>query len=97
MQERIAGPHLLFGFLLIGDLHLTAERAGKKDPPPYLLTVEQMIESDYPVPSYLADGFKKSDGWIETPRAATGVVSEAQTVYTIGWEMVSTPHRVRNP
>jgi RNA exonuclease 1 len=97
LQERIAGPYPLLIFLLIGDPRLTAERAGKKDPAQYLLTVEQMIENDYPVPSYLADVFKKPDGWIETPQAATDVASVAQTVYAIDCEMVSTSHCVRNP
>jgi hypothetical protein len=46
LQERIAGPHPLFHFLLVDDHHTTAERAGNKDPAQYLLTVEQMIEND---------------------------------------------------
>jgi RNA exonuclease 1 len=71
LQERIAGPYPLCSFLLIGDPHLTAERAGKKDPAQYLLTVEQIIENDHPVPSNLADIFRKLDGWIETPQATT--------------------------
>ncbi|KAI0247771.1 hypothetical protein BJV78DRAFT_1285278 [Lactifluus subvellereus] len=35
----------------------------------------------------------KPDGWIETPQAATGVASGAQTVYAIDCEMVNTSHR----
>jgi RNA exonuclease 1 len=61
LQERTAGPYLLFSFLL-WDRHLTAECAGNKDPTQYLLAVEQMIENDYRVPFYLADVFKKPDG-----------------------------------
>ncbi|KAI3612322.1 ribonuclease h [Moniliophthora roreri] len=38
-----------------------------KDPSQYLLTLDQMIENDYPVPSYMADVFQKSLGWVETP------------------------------
>ncbi|KAI0248416.1 hypothetical protein BJV78DRAFT_799137 [Lactifluus subvellereus] len=69
---------------------IAAERAGNKDPGQYLLTVEQMIENDYPIPSYLADVFKNPDGWIETPQAATDVVSGSQTVYGIDCEMCLT-------
>ena len=61
LEERTAGPYLLFSFLL-WDPHLTMECAGNKDPTQYLLAVEQMIENDYPVPFYRADVFKKPDG-----------------------------------
>ncbi|KZW02879.1 ribonuclease H-like protein [Exidia glandulosa HHB12029] len=37
------------------------------DPMPYILTPEQMIDNDYPIPSYLADVFTKPSGWVETP------------------------------
>ena len=65
----------------------TAERTGQRDPSRYLLTVEQMIENDYPVPSYLADVFTKPDGWIETPQPATDTDSGAQSAYAIDCEM----------
>jgi hypothetical protein len=38
----------------------------KKYPTRYLLTVEEMVENDYPISSYLSDMFTKADGWIET-------------------------------
>ncbi|SRR5216684_1367764 len=44
---------------------LTARRSAKKDPTQHLLTVEQMIENDCLIPSYLPDVFSKSD--VETP------------------------------
>jgi len=66
----------------------TAERTAKKDPSQHLLTVEQMVENDYPVPSYLADVFQKSDGWIETPQADADTEPEFQSVYAIDCEMV---------
>ena len=68
----------------------TAERSSKKDPTQYLLTVEQMVENDYPVPSYLADVFSKPDGWIETPEADpdADVKPGTQSVYAIDCEMV---------
>ena len=46
-----------------------------------------MVENDYPVPSYLADVFKMSDGWIETPEAPTDTKSENHSVYAIDCEM----------
>jgi RNA exonuclease 1 len=89
LLERIAGPSLLHNPFL--SLRLitptTAERAGRKDPSKYLLTVEQMVENDYPVPSYLADVFKAPDGWIETPEP-TDTKSEPESVYAIDCEMV---------
>jgi RNA exonuclease 1 len=89
LQERIAGPSSSFnGFSLVDITHVIAERAGKKDPTQYLLTVEQMIENEYPVPSYIADVFKKPDGWIETPQATASAEPGPRTVYAIDCEMV---------
>jgi RNA exonuclease 1 len=65
---------------VVDNPHSTAQSAGNKGPAHYLLTVERMIENDYPVPSYLADVFEKPDGWIETPQAGTNVDSGAQTL-----------------
>ena len=98
LQERIARLYLLFSFLLVDDSHLTAEPVGNKDPAQYLLTVEQMIENDYPVPCSLTSYrvFKKPDGWIETAQAAIYVVSDAQTVYAMGCKILSTSHPVHN-
>ena len=41
--------------------------AKNQDPEQYLLSLEQMIENEYPIPSYMADVFEKPDGWLETP------------------------------
>ena len=72
LQERIAGSYPITLFLALRlTFSTTTERAGKKQPSQYLLTVEQMVENDSPVPSYLADVFEKPDGWIETPQAPT--------------------------
>jgi RNA exonuclease 1 len=49
---------------------ISAAHAQNQTPVQYLLTIEQIIEDDYPVPSYLADVFRKREGWIETPQAA---------------------------
>lgn len=60
-----------------------AERSAKKDLTQYL-TGEQMVENDYPVPSYLADVFSKLDGWMETLEA------DPQSVHAIDYETVRT-------
>ncbi|KAI0249691.1 hypothetical protein BJV78DRAFT_1283805 [Lactifluus subvellereus] len=59
---------------------IAAERVENKDRTQYLLTVEQMIQNDYPVPSYLADVVKKPDRWIETPQAATGLTQDGKAL-----------------
>jgi RNA exonuclease 1 len=50
--------------------------------------VEQMVENDYPVPSYRADVFSKPDGWVETTEADADAKPEVQSVYAIDCEMV---------
>ncbi|KAI9435894.1 hypothetical protein BJY52DRAFT_1207341 [Lactarius psammicola] len=65
------------------------ERIPKKEPAQYLLTVEKMVENDYPVPSYLADVFQKSEGWIEMPQVVAGAEG-FHTVYAIDCEMCTT-------
>ncbi|TFL03120.1 ribonuclease H-like domain-containing protein [Pterulicium gracile] len=46
---------------------LASERSMQNDPSRYLLPLDQMIENDYPIPSYMADVFEKSAGWLEVP------------------------------
>lgn len=58
------------------------------DPTQYLLTLEQMIENDYPVPSYMADVFPKSDGWLETAKPSETESKWNQKIYAIDCEMV---------
>ena len=60
----------------------------KTDPTQYLLTLEQMIENDYPIPSYMADVFEKSAGWMETPQPAENESKWNQKIYAIDCEMV---------
>ncbi|KAL0067560.1 hypothetical protein AAF712_005275 [Marasmius tenuissimus] len=73
-----------------------SEIVGNKDPEQYLLTLEQMIENDYPVPSYMADIFQKSPGWVETPeqpKESLLMSSEGKTrrkIYSIDCEMCLT-------
>jgi hypothetical protein len=68
--------------------HISAERTQNKNPAQYLLTIEQMVEYDYPVPSYLADVFQKPEGWIDTPQVAAKPEG-SHTVYAIDCEMVA--------
>ena len=42
--------------------YTAAERTQYKSLVQYLLSVEQMVEKDYPVPAYHADVFQKSEG-----------------------------------
>lgn len=65
----------------------TAE-INKTDPTQYLLSLEQMIENDYPIPSYMADVFEKSTGWLETPEPTANESKENQKIYAIDCEMV---------
>ncbi|KAJ7502509.1 hypothetical protein B0H11DRAFT_2223419 [Mycena galericulata] len=73
----------------------TSQRTREKDPAQYLLTLEQMVENEYPIPSYMADVFQKPDGWIETPEEPKlslldGPVTAKRTVYSIDCEMCLT-------
>lgn len=62
-----------------------AERAMDKSPLQYELSLEQMIENEYPVPSYMADVFQKPAGWIEIPNLKA---DKPPKVYSIDCEMV---------
>ncbi|KAF8196589.1 ribonuclease H [Pholiota molesta] len=62
----------------------------KSDPMQYLLSLEQMIENDYPIPSYMADVFEKPPGWVETPEPATNESKANQKIYAIDCEMCIT-------
>jgi len=63
----------------------------KSDPTQYVLTLEQMIENDYPIPSYMADVFEKPEGWVETPQPAEDETKWNQKIYAIDCEMVRYP------
>ncbi|KAF9526559.1 ribonuclease H [Crepidotus variabilis] len=62
----------------------------KADPKQYLLTLDQMIENDYPIPSYMAEIFQKPDGWLETPKPAENESHWNQKIYAIDCEMCIT-------
>jgi RNA exonuclease 1 len=71
----------------------TAESNKQKDPLQYMLSLEQMIENDYPVPSYMADVFQKPEGWVETPQPKQLTDeqmknAQKQRVYAVDCEMV---------
>ena len=59
-----------------------------KDPAQYMLTLEQMIENDYPIPSYLADVFEKPPGWVETPQSSDSDSTQPPKIYAMDCEMV---------
>ena len=63
-----------------------AEQAQEKTPMRYLLTQEQMIENDYPIPSYIADVFEKPEGWKETPKPSSDATEPR--IFAIDCEMV---------
>ncbi|KAI0092376.1 ribonuclease H-like protein [Irpex rosettiformis] len=69
---------------------VTSERAQEKTPMRYLLTQEQMIENDYPVPSYIADVFEKPEGWRETPELSSNANSTEPRILSIDCEMCQT-------
>ncbi|EJD49017.1 hypothetical protein AURDEDRAFT_112749 [Auricularia subglabra TFB-10046 SS5] len=74
---------------------ITSERQAIKksaDPSPYILTPEQMIDNDYPIPSYLAEVFTKPAGWVETPTRVpyTPASSKPPKVYALDCEMCLT-------
>lgn len=47
------------------------ERETKADPEMYVLTVDQMIDNEYPVPTYMlpegSAGRELEEGWVEVP------------------------------
>ncbi|TDL16847.1 hypothetical protein BD410DRAFT_901803 [Rickenella mellea] len=71
-----------------------ASSTAKNDsgPESYVLTPEQMLENEYPVPRYMADVFEMQDGWVETPESSstTTTTTERAKVYAIDCEMCQT-------
>jgi RNA exonuclease 1 len=83
--------------LKVTDLLFVAERSVvARNPAQYMLTLEEMIENEYPIPSYMADIFEKPAGWVETPQPTTEHESlllpstnkQQQKVYAVDCEMV---------
>jgi RNA exonuclease 1 len=77
---------------------LASETLANKDPAQYVLTVEQMIENDYPIPSYMADVFQYSPEWKETSEPHSPLTKApnqestipARKIYALDCEMCST-------
>ncbi|KAF7315936.1 Ribonuclease H [Mycena indigotica] len=71
-----------------------SQRTRDKDPAQYTLTLEQMVENEYPIPSYMAEVFQKpDDSWIETPQEtplALLDVKPQRKVYCVDCEMCMT-------
>ncbi|KIK90919.1 hypothetical protein PAXRUDRAFT_150845 [Paxillus rubicundulus Ve08.2h10] len=78
------------------EARIASGRAFDKDPTLYLLSLPQMIENDYPIPSYMADVFEKPPGWVETPQPVTESLlllpleKQRSRVYAIDCEMCLT-------
>ncbi|KII92706.1 hypothetical protein PLICRDRAFT_155437 [Plicaturopsis crispa FD-325 SS-3] len=75
---------------------IASARTIEKDPTRFLIPLEQMIENDYPIPSYMADIFEKPPGWVETPEEpSTSLLEPAQKkektkIYAMDCEMCLT-------
>ncbi|OJA19892.1 hypothetical protein AZE42_12716 [Rhizopogon vesiculosus] len=73
-----------------------SQRAFDNTPSLYLLSLKEMIENDYPIPSYMADVFEKGPGWIETPQASEESLlllpleKQQSKIYAIDCEMCLT-------
>ncbi|CCM00542.1 uncharacterized protein FIBRA_02576 [Fibroporia radiculosa] len=71
---------------------VTSERAWEKTPMRYVLTTEQMLENDYPLPSYIAEVFEKPLGWVETPApdTSTELAGNMPRIFAMDCEMCMT-------
>ncbi|PFH47268.1 hypothetical protein AMATHDRAFT_152547 [Amanita thiersii Skay4041] len=78
-----------------------SESIMNKDPVQYMLTLEQMIDNDYPIPSYMADVFERPPEWVETPAPSKTIVPPShdtsqrlgippRKIYAIDCEMCET-------
>ncbi|KAJ3768868.1 hypothetical protein FB446DRAFT_750066 [Lentinula raphanica] len=58
----------------------------------YMLTIDQMVQNGYPVPSYLQGGSKREEGegWVETPMEEGEGEKKGRKAYGIDCEMVLT-------
>ena len=87
-----SGSHVRIGATLqwgLANTWIPAERSQEKTPVRYTLTTEQMIENEYPVPSYMAQTFEKPAGWVETPQPSdTSLAHKVPRVFAIDCEMV---------
>ena len=82
-------PDALFGCECIAG----RSSAINTDPAQYVISLEQMIENQYPIPSYMADIFQKPPGWVETPEPPPEPLlsqpseNEQTKIYAIDCEM----------
>ncbi|KAJ4490944.1 ribonuclease H [Lentinula aciculospora] len=73
-----------------------SSESGLPNPSEYILTIEQMIDNDYPIPSYMADvDNERSPDWVETPQepkldGEQGKPMPRRKVFGIDCEMCTT-------
>ncbi|KAF9067519.1 hypothetical protein BDP27DRAFT_1328740 [Rhodocollybia butyracea] len=78
---------------LEAQLKTKASESHTPNPSEYILNVEQMIENEYPIPSYMADvDNERPPGWVETPQEPQqdGLSQARRKVYGIDCEMCTT-------
>ncbi|KAJ3996078.1 ribonuclease H [Lentinula boryana] len=75
---------------------IKSSESGWSDLSEYMLTVEQMIDNEYPIPSYMADvDHERPPGWVETPEEPRfddqeGIPRPRRKVFGIDCEMCMT-------
>ena len=85
------------------DTPLVAERVFDEDPSLYLLSLQQITENDYPIPSYTADVFDKPDSWVDTPQPVSESIlllphkQQCSRAYAIDDEMVCSHFYTTSP
>jgi RNA exonuclease 1 len=102
MEERIRRAcyfHFHSGIFIGRTLmnNSTEEQTTKGDPSMYTLSLDQMIDDEYPIPSYMlpmnSEARALPEGWIETlnvpPRRTLGERKKPPKVYALDCEMVS--------
>ncbi|KAJ3558462.1 hypothetical protein NM688_g908 [Phlebia brevispora] len=68
---------------------VASERTHEKSPLRYTLSLGQMLENDYPLPSYMADVFEKPPEWLETPQSSANSSKQAR-ILAMDCEMCQT-------
>ncbi|KAG0017866.1 hypothetical protein BGZ82_000632 [Podila clonocystis] len=67
-EKALSGPVTEFQELRKFFDYMTSESAEKKSAEFHMLTLDELKDSDYPLPTYLSPGSELQEGWIETDR-----------------------------